>query len=642
MIALYLRWSGEPLPVPLAERLAASLGLGGQAAGVRAVDGATLAALARDKVRARSWQPARTPHGGHALFDGHIDNRAELLRALPGSVDPACDNAALYGQCHAAWGAAAEGRIVGQYAAIIWFPQRREVYVARSPLQAPSLHVWREADRLIISSTPRAIFATGEIERRVDEQKLADSLYLNYTEGERGWFAGVGRLPIGCTALYSRGQAQVQRWYDPLTLPEVRLARDADYIEAANALFAQATRAALDGFSRPAVSVSGGFDSQAVAASAMEVLGPDVPLPGFTSVPEEGWDGRTSENRFGDERAYVAALAAMYPSFRNHLVDAAGLSFDHQLEAMFLLAGAPPRNAMNLHWIHEVRRQARAHGCDVVLTGALGNATFSFDGRGYLPTLLRQGRWRTLLREARPMARRNNLGVARFVAAQALMPNLPQPLYAAIMRLRHGAVPKEDAHWCPMNPAYAAEMRVVERAADMGFDARFRPKASTRENRAAMLTGAINEAGDIQAAFAQLWGIPTRDPTSYRPLVEFCLGIPDDQYLRNGRGRWLARRMFAGRLPDMVLNEGRRGLQAADWHLRLGRQRETLAAELDRLALDPAMAHRFDLPRLRRLLDTWPAETPIDGGEHGLGLQLALTRGLATARYVRWVEGRND
>lgn len=642
MIALYLRWSGEPLPASLADRLAASLGLGSGAAGVRNAEGATLACTVRDKVRARSWQPARTPHGGYVLLLGHIDNRAELLRNLPGSVNPACDDAALYGHCHAAWGDSTDRRIVGQYAAIVWFPGQQAVHISRSPIQAPPLHIWHDAERLVISTTPRAIFATGEIERKVDEQKLADSLYLNYAEGERGWFAGVTRLPTGTCMTFTQDKVQTDRWYDPGNLPPVRFKRDEDYVEAANALFEEATRAALQGFSRPAVSVSGGLDSQAVAATAMQVLGPDTPLHGFTSVPEDRWDQRTHPGRFGDEREHVAALAAMYPSLHSHLVDAAGLSFDHQLDNMFLLGGAPPRNSINLHWMHEVRRQARDMGCDVVLTGAMGNATFSFDGNGYLPTLLRQGRWRTLLREAGPTAKRLEVSLPQAIASQALMPLLPDGLFTAIMRMRHGSVAGDALTWCPLNADYAAEMRVAERAADMGFDARFRAKKSTRASRLAMLQGAINETGDLQTAMTQLWGMPSRDPTSYRPLLEFCFGIPDDQYWRNGTRRWLARRMFVGKLPAMVLNERRRGAQAADWHLRMGRQRDHLAVELDRLAADPAMAHRLNLPRLRTLLDNWPAETPIEDAEYGHGLQLALSRGITTARYIRYVEGRND
>jgi asparagine synthase (glutamine-hydrolysing) len=642
MIALYLNWSGEPLAQPLAERLAASLGLGTRPMGVRHVDGAVLVGPARDKVRARAWMPARAPNGGSVLFSGHISNRSELQANLPSGTRPAADDAELYGQCHAAWGDDADRRIIGEYAAVVWLAGQRTVRLSRSPIQAPPLHVWHDEERLIVASTPRAIFATGEVEREIDEQKLADSLVLNYREGQRGWFKGVSRVLPGSRQTFCDGRATIDTWYDPAALPEVRLRRDEDYVEAAKALFAEGVGAALQGFHRPAISLSGGIDSQAVAVGVIEHLDGGQSVDGFTSVPEAGWDGRAPSHKFGDERPYVAALAAMYPRLRSHLVDAAGLSFEHQLDAMFMLTGSSPRNAMNMHWIHEVRRQARSAGCDVMLTGAFGNVSFSFEGLGYLPHLLLHGRLVTLWRELGPVARRLRVGVPRAFASQAVMPVLPDALYRTIMRWRHGLVPNSDLTWCPINPAYAAEMRVFERATDMGEDPLMRPYPSTRANRIAMLTGASHEGADADAALEALWNIPTRDPTAYRPLLEFCLGIPDDQYVRNGTDRWLARRMFAGRLPAMVLDERRRGLQGADWHVRLSRQREDLMAELERLEADPAMAYRLDLPRLRATLEAWPSETPVDDPQLVAAMQWAVSRGLTGARYVRYFEGRND
>ncbi|WP_216822182.1 asparagine synthase-related protein [Novosphingobium sp. TH158] len=141
-------------------------------------------------------------------------------------------------------------------------------------------------------------------------------------------------------------------------------------------------------------------------------------------------------------------------------------------------------------------------------------------------------------------------------------------------------------------------------------------------------------------AMEALHGIPARDPTAYRPFLEFCVSIPDDQYLRNGSKRWLARRLLQNRLPDMVLSERRRGRQAADWHLRLGREREELIAEIDRLAEDPAMQERMNLAALRGALADWEPTTPQDTGKSHR-LELALSRGLATARFIHSVEGRN-
>ena len=153
-----------------------------------------------------------------------------------------------------------------------------------------------------------------------------------------------------------------------------------------------------------------------------------------------------------------------------------------------------------------------------------------------------------------------------------------------------------------------------------------------------MLTLPGQDLADIYQAFDLIHGIETRDPTSYRPLIEFCLGIPDEQYLRGGVTRRLARRMLKGHVPDMVLNETRTGLQTADWHLRLGRQRGELIAEIDRLCEDESVSEMLDLDGLRQSLADWPQ---VPRGPAISRLALALPRALATARFIRFVEGRN-
>jgi asparagine synthase (glutamine-hydrolysing) len=182
------------------------------------------------------------------------------------------------------------------------------------------------------------------------------------------------------------------------------------------------------------------------------------------------------------------------------------------------------------------------------------------------------------------------------------------------------------------------EHGVEDRARLAGYDPYYRHPVSSRTWRDSI----VMESGwgeSIGLALDLIHGIETRDPTAYRPLVEFCLSIPDDQYLRDGINRRLARRMLKGRIPDQVANETRYGTQAADWHLRLGRQRKNLLAELGRLSQDETIGPMLNTGGLRQSLEDWPessldAETPR--------LKLALGRGLTTARFVRFVQGRNN
>jgi asparagine synthase (glutamine-hydrolysing) len=65
------------------------------------------------------------------------------------------------------------------------------------------------------------------------------------------------------------------------------------------------------------------------------------------------------------------------------------------------------------------------------------------------------------------------------------------------------------------------------------------------------------------------FGLEIRDPTMDRRVLEFCLAIPDNQYLRQGNDRFLVRRAMKGLLPAEVLLNRKRGLQAPDAVTRL-------------------------------------------------------------------------
>jgi len=221
----------------------------------------------------------------------------------------------------------------------------------------------------------------------------------------------------------------------------------------------------------------------------------------------------------------------------------------------------------------------------------------------------------------------------------------PNWLYAVRSKLREPQL--DGPRWrrfSAINPVYAERMALTERADSFGFNYFGRPPNNMRELRRQVLTdGPSLEAGDIHQGFRALYGIERRDPLGDRRLVEWSLGVPEEQYLRDGEPRWLVKRTMRGRVPDTVLLNRRRGRQVADWHHRMTRDLPRLKGDLERLAMDRDTSRMIDIPRMRQLLDDWPQETVVsryDDRTFFLPVNVPLT--LAAGRFVRWVKKVND
>ena len=127
--------------------------------------------------------------------------------------------------------------------------------------------------------------------------------------------------------------------------------------------------------------------------------------------------------------------------------------------------------------------------------------------------------------------------------------------------------------------------------------------------------------------------LSVRDPTCNLAMIEFLLRVPDTQYYRTGKGSFLLRSTFQGRLPEEVLNGSRKGLQSADLGHRILRELPAMRRCLDVLDAHSAASELLDMPLVRKCLDDLvtsvdPDTTRAAGSIllRGLGVGLFLCR----------------
>ena len=170
-----------------------------------------------------------------------------------------------------------------------------------------------------------------------------------------------------------------------------------------------------------------------------------------------------------------------------------------------------------------------------MLTGDWGNFTMSFDGWGLFTELLLTGRWLRLFAELRS----SGYQWRRHVRQKLIGPLIPASLFRRYKQWRRGGNPPWH-NYSVVRSEFATRSGVIDRAAreNMPFDAPFR--RDWRLDRIIRLRNNWGEA-DYYAKLRARFGLDIRTPACDRRVVEFCLGIPGDQYLRKGRDRWFIR-----------------------------------------------------------------------------------------------------
>ncbi len=284
----------------------------------------------------------------------------------------------------------------------------------------------------------------------------------------------------------------------------------------------------------------------------------------------------------------------------------------------------------------------------MVLCGAFGNVTASYEGEMALPMLLRERRWLTL---ARVMAglRREGRGLA-WSGWRALGPLLSARHQELVIRLLgRDRLSYEVLRDTGMAPDYFADHALAERASERGWELDGRLSLDGRARRLRTL-GRI-DGGYQRAALNASHGVDLRDPTSDRRVIELTLAIPEEHFVHEGRPAAVFRDAMAGILPEQHLARRVRGLQSADWYEGVVAARDELAAHVERLARSPLAGRMLDIPRLRAAIAELPnSDTPVDQlaeGNWGATRAVrrhgaALLRAMNIGAFILRTEPRND
>lgn len=542
-------------------------------------------------------QPMLTEDSAIAVtFNGEIYNHLRLRSALEaeGAVfrTRSDTEVLLLGWRH--WGMGLLDRLQGMYAFALWDRRRGELLLARDRLGEKPLHyAWLPDGTFAFASEIGGLLVLPELDRRLDPAALDDFLALGYVPDPATIHAAIRRLPAAHALLLRRGEATRPEPRPYWSAPRGASPAPADAPAALRAQLDAAVRDQLMSDVPLGAFLSGGVDSASVvtlaAAARRESGGP--PLDAFTI----GFEGPA------DERPMAAEVARRVGATHRAEAGAADyLGAAHEMAGIFQEPFGDHSAVPTL----AVCRLARRH-VTVALSGDGGDEVFA----GY-----RRYRFHMLAEAVRahiPASLRRGV-IGRLAAIYPRLERAPRWLRArtTLTEISLDSALGYYATACKLEETrrrglYAPGLRAMLDGHDpaqrfVGLIGACDPDqpllAAQYADLHTYLPGDILVKTDRTAMAVSL---ELRAPMLDHRVVEFGLGLPAGEKLRQGVGKHVLRRAMADALPETLLWGRKRGF-ADD----LASQFRARAGEIERRLTGAAMLDTglFDRAALARLL----------------------------------------
>jgi asparagine synthase (glutamine-hydrolysing) len=522
-----------------------------------------------------------------AVFNGEIYNfaevRAELL-ALGHRFKTSSDTETIV-HGYEEWGERCVDRFRGMFAFAVFDARRRRLLLARDRLGVKPLYYAELPGRgLVFGSEIKALLEDPEVSRAWRPEAIDAYLTLLYVPAPDTVYKTVRKLPPAHVLVADRMGVRTSRYWDLQFTGDGDAAREEEYLEELDAMLREAVGLRLISDVPLGAFLSGGIDSSTVVSYMKET---SASRPVTIAV---GFDQREFDE------AQHAETVARHLDCEFH-----ALTASPQIEALMPKLAwhfdepFADSSAVPTYYVSKAAREL----VTVALSGDGGDELWG----GYAHHRVEHAEQRA----------RTALGPARHVASW-IGRALPLSVKGA-RALRHLACAPDEAYALKhVNGTFERDARARLYSSDFarqvnGFDALVTLRDAYRacrspepmdhvfyaDSRTYMIDDVLTKVDRMSMAVS----LEAREPMLDHKLLEFAARVPPSLKLKDGRSKYLLRRLLERRVPRSISERGKSGFAApiGEW------LRGPLAALTSDLLLDGRLKARgiFESREVERL-----------------------------------------
>lgn len=454
------------------------------------------------------------------VADVIIDNRSEIVSefGLTGELSrQGIDGSILYEAVEKDQWLALD-RLCGAFVFARYDENENKLYLANDAVGNRSVYYSFNNGRFVFSSLLKSIvpfMSKVEVEEEWLSQFIENDNLIIVNNPALTPYKDIYRLEPGeCLCINKKGIEHIYYW-DPIKkVKPLKLKSDEEYKKRVLDTFKECVESVIRESGETGILLSGGLDSNAVAAFAAPYLkNKNRVLHSYTSVPNDKVDPIPKNSYYvNNERIYIEKLARYHENLRPHYINVAERDLLADNEKYLDMVETPIKTMVNAPWIYEAFKQAQADNCRILLGGQYGNITISFGFiRNLLITYKYSGRWISLLKSINRYGKKNNISRKKLLSS----------------------VLKDNK------------------------------EGSLKYSRKYMYDKkALRQVGENELHESLLTGVLYRDPTRDRRLIELVLSLPIEQFVCPDIDRRLVRVYMKDIIPhDIVSDQNHRGAQ---------------------------------------------------------------------------------
>ncbi len=473
--------------------------------------------------------------------DARLDNRDDLLISLGinGAEQRRISDCSLILTAYRRWGTACVGKLLGDFAFIIWDAHRQQLFAARDSLGAFGLCYYVDTYRFLAASQVDQLLAHPAVSPLVNEGKIADFLDdLSHNHNDT-YYQDIYYCPPAHCILVTADSFRKWRYWDINPQNQIRYKDERDYAAHFLHLLTGAVRSRLRTVGPVGISLSGGLDSGSLAALASSLL------PSSSAFPKrlKSFSYVFDELESCDERRYFHPLVSRYD------IESIEIPCDDK----WTFSDFPnwPVYPAFIYWDpytwlpNSVMRAAQKEDCRLLLAGYFGD-DLSDSGRYWAASMIADLRLGDLVRTM--LTQRPSINLRQDILLNGIHPRIPSALRTLYGQFRQRRQPVFKAAF---HPDFIARTRLANRRY-FDYHPGFAPGSEGWLRRRSMLDNFTAQGASSIRFMYNYYGLELSTPYLDRRLVEYVMAVPSDQLGRPGRSRMLFRSAMAESLPAAV------------------------------------------------------------------------------------------